>query len=106
MMLYVFIHGLTGRVFKALPLREAHEAGEEVFWNDYFHSLAIEAKGALETFPELRTMQGYISVVNTLQYLDTESFEMAEFRKEIFGMLSILNRIERKLSGKGGDADV
>lgn len=103
MMLYVFIHGLTGRVFKALPLREAYEAGEEVFWKDYFHSLAIDAKGAFETFPDLQAMPGYITVVNTLQYLNTEPSSMKQFRKEIFGILSILNGIERQL---GGDVDV
>lgn len=106
MMLYVFIHGLTGRIFKALPLREAHEAGKDVAWEVYFHSLSIDAKGALETFPELQQMSDYITVVNTLQYLNTESFEMAEFRREIFGMLSLLNRIEQKLAGRDGDADV
>lgn len=105
-MLYVFIHGLTGRIFKALPLREAYESGEDVGWKEYFHSLTIDATGALSTFPELQQMQSYLTIVNTLQYMDTESFKLAEFRREIFSMLRALNNIEARFSGKGGEADV
>ena len=104
MMLYVFIHGLTGRIFKMLPLREESDKGEMVYLNEYMESLARDVIGAMTTFPELAQYPEYITVVNTIQYLNMEPSEFAVFRKEVFHMLEILNGIDKKL--KGGAADV
>ena len=105
MMLYVFIHGLTGRIFKMLPLREESDNGEAVYLDEYMHSLARDVIGAMTTFPELINYPEYITVVNTIQYLNSESSDFQTFRKEVFHMLEILNGIDRKLKF-GGDSDV
>ena len=104
MMLFVFIRGLTGRVFKALPLREETDRGGEVFLDAYMQSLARDTIGAMTTFPELVNYPEYITVVNTIQYLSTTPSEFSVFRKEVFHMLEILNSISNKMQS-GGDAD-
>ena len=102
MMLFVYIHGLTGRVFKILPLREEMEEGRETHLEEYVSSLARDAFGALTTFPELQEMSDYITVVNILQYFDTAGVELPACKQEVFKMLKILNRIEKRLQEGGG----
>ena len=64
-MLYVFIRGLTGRIFKMLPLREEADTGEQVYLTEYMDSLARDVIGAMTTFPELAEFPEYITVVKT-----------------------------------------
>lgn len=103
-MLYVFIRGLTGRIFKMLPLREEADQGNQVYLSEYMESLARDVIGAMTTFPELTEFPEYVTVVNTLQFLNTNDSEFAVFRKEVFHMLAVLNGIDSKL--RAGDADV
>lgn len=103
-MLYVFIRGLTGRIFKMLPLREEADTGEQVYLTEYVDSLARDVIGAMTTFPELAEFPEYITVVNTIQYLNTVESDFSVFRKEVFHMLAVLNGIDKKL--RAGDADV
>ena len=105
MMLFVFIRGLTGRIFKMLPLREESDKGSDVYLEEYMQSLARDVIGAMTTFPELVHYPEYITVVNTVQYLNSEPSEFTVFRKEVFHMLEILNGISRKMQ-TGGDANV
>lgn len=98
-MLYVFIHGLTGRVFKMLPLKEAEDKGEEVYLDVYIESLARDMYGATETFPELKTMPGYVSALNIIEFLLHNSFTKSTCKREVFKILGILNNIEKQIGG-------
>ena len=105
MMLYAFIRGLTGRVFKMLPLREDADNGLDVYLEEYMQSLARDVIGSMVTFPELVNYPEYVTIVNTIQYLATTPTEFQIFRKEVFHMLEILNNVDAKLR-LGGDVDV
>lgn len=98
-MLYVFIRGLTGRVFKILPLKEAEDRGEEVYLNVYLESLARDMYGATETFPELQTMQGYVTALNIVGFLLHNEFTQNVCKREVFKVLGLLNSIEKQLEG-------
>lgn len=100
MMLYVFIHGLTGRVFKILPLKEAEENGENVYLGVYIESLARDMYGATETFPELQSMQGYVSALNIVEFLLHNDFSKSICKREVFKILRLLNEIEKQIGGE------
>lgn len=103
MMLYVFIHSLTGRVFKILPLKEDSDAGVNTHLGEYIGSVVRDAVGALSTFPQLQTSEEYISVVNTLQYLNEQGVSHAVCKQEVFKMLKLLNTIEKRLGGDSNE---
>lgn len=100
MMLFVYIHALTGRIFKILPLKEKEDDGEEVFLNEYIDGLWNDMKGALRTFPELEEVPEYMSVCNKVSFLASEEFDLKTCRKTVFGALKLLNRLEGKLGGE------
>ena len=100
MMLYVFIRGLTGRVFKVLPLREAELAGETAYLDTYLESLVRDMMGATDTFPELREMPEYITTLNIMQFMEHNDVTQEVCKQEVFKALRLLNTIERKLGGE------
>ena len=99
MMLYVFIRGLTGRVFKVLPLREAELAGEAAHVDMYLESLVRDMLGATDTFPELCEMPEYITTLNIMQFMEHNDVTQEVCKQEVFKALRLLNTIERKLGG-------
>lgn len=103
MMLYIFIRGLTGRVFKILPLTEEALSGEDVHLSDYLESCALDMVGALETFPELRDFEEYVTVLNIVQYMRNNEVTQEVCKREVFKALGLLNAIEGKLGGDAGD---
>lgn len=100
MMLYVFIHGLTGRIFKILPLREAELAGEETYLDSYLDSLLRDMVGSTDTFPELRETQEFVTTMNIVQFLKHNETTKEICKQEVFKALRLLNSIERKLGGE------
>lgn len=102
MMLYIFIHGLTGRVFKVLPLMEETLAGHDVHLDEYLDSCVLDMMGALDTFPELQGFAEYVTILNIVQYMAHNNMTQETCKREVFKALGLLNAIERKL---GGDCD-
>lgn len=100
MMLYVFIRGLTGRVFKILPLREAELAGDETHVGSYVESLLRDMQGATSTFPELCEMPEYITALNIVQFMEHNKVTQEVCKQEVFKALRLLNSIEKKLGGE------
>lgn len=101
MMLYIFIHGLTGRVFKILPLMEDALSGHDVHLGEYLDSCALDMAGALDTFPELEKFSEYATVLNIVQYMSHNEASQETCKREVFKALGLLNAIERKLGGDG-----
>ena len=99
MILFVFIHSMVGKVYKILPLKEEHDAGEDTHIAEYIDSLCTDAVGAFETFNELKAMASYITIVNTLQYLNTNDFDHVVCKREVFKMIRLLQQIEREIGG-------
>lgn len=89
MMLYVFIHGLTGRIFKILPLREAELAGEETYLASYLDSLLRDMVGSTDTFPELRETQEFVTTMNIVQFLKHNETTKEVCKQEVFKALRL-----------------
>lgn len=103
MMLYVYIRSMVGKVYKILPLKEEFDAGEDTHFKDYINSLCADAMGALETFPELRRMPSYITVLNDLQFLNISDFDHATCKREVFKMIRLLQKLEYEIGGASNE---
>lgn len=99
MFLYLYIHRLTGRVFKIIPLKEREDNGEETFVKEYVENLWQDMIGSFSTFPELDQIEAYASVLNKLGYLKDNEFDINICRKKVFESLKLLNSIEKALGG-------
>ena len=80
---------LVGKLYKILPLWELQFSGDittEVYWK-YLNSLTKEVIGALDTYPDLNQDGGYITIVNTLNYMKSHEITHEECRSEVFKMI-------------------
>lgn len=100
MMLYVYIRSLTGQIFKILPLKEKAEEGEEVYLQEYIDVLWNDMKGAFGVFPELEQIPEYMNVCSKISFLHDNEFDVRTCKKEVFGALKLLNRLEAELGGE------
>lgn len=98
----IYIHKITGKVFKILPLREEELKGRNMYLSDYIESLVKELIGSCKTFPILADNADYLSVINTLQYLADTPGTLNECRSEVIKMCKMLNVLEESV----GDAHV
>lgn len=96
--LSTFFEFITGKIFKILPLRE--DENESIY--EYLDSLRIEMTGAIETFPELHDNYEFMTLVNTINYLIGNEFDISTCKREVFKMLKTVNLLQMKA---GGDKD-
>lgn len=90
---------LVGKLYKILPLWELRSSdgiSSESYWK-YLNSLIKEIIGALDTYPELCEDGGYISVVNTLNYMKSHEVTHEECRSEVFKMIGQIELSEKGL---------
>lgn len=98
-----YLTSLTAKIYKLIPMRDDEESGKGVFLDKYIDSLIIEVMGALETYPELRENDKYISIVNTMQYIAHNYTEHSVWRRESFKMLRTLEKLRSSMGGDGYD---
>ena len=98
--LSTFLTVITGKIFKILPLRE----DDNEYVHEYLDSLRIEMTGAIETFPELHENYDFISLVNTINYLIGNDFDVPTCKREVFKMLKVVNRLQVNVGGEDEDA--
>lgn len=99
MSLSSYLKFLVGKLYKILPLWELQVAegiSSDAYWK-YLNSLIKEIIGALDTYPELREDNGYISVVNTLNYMKSHEVTHEECRSEVFKMIGQIELSEKGL---------
>ena len=89
-----YIHRITGRVFKVLPLHEATLNGDDMCVSEYINSLVGELLGSCKTFPSLADSSDYYAVINTLQNMADDPGTLDECRREVMKMCSLLNHLE------------
>lgn len=95
-----YVHRLTGKVFKLLPMKDEELLGENVYLNVYLGSLRKEIAGAMQTFPVLADDFDYVTVANTANYIAENAIAPADFSREVRKMLRLLNNVEAR-----GDRD-
>lgn len=94
-----YIDYITGEVYKMLVLREKAEQGEDVYLQQYIDSLFVEINGACSWSDYLKDSKNFTAVVSIIGYLSQNEVEFAQYRREVFKMLSLLNKISYKLGG-------
>ena len=90
---------LVGKIYKILPLWELQSSGDmnpETF-SKYLSSLIKEVIGALDTYPELNGDSGYITVINTLNYMKSHKITHTECRSEVFKMISQIEPSKKRI---------
>ena len=100
MSLYCYLTDLTRRIFKILPMREDEFNGTYMYLDVYLESLSIEMAGATSTFPSLSTDSDYIAVLNTINGLMCDSYDVAQTKREVFKALNLIRRISDRLGGE------
>ena len=84
-----FLTEMIGNIYKILPLNDENNIGTL----SYIESIAIQLTGSLETFPELKNNQKYISIINSINYLSKNNFTKNQCRREILRSTNILQHI-------------
>lgn len=89
----IYLSSLTDRIYKILPLRESCEFGDRSYLSKYISSLLVEVKGAEFTFPALSNLADYISILNTIQYLNEYELPISEVKREVFKMIRLVKKL-------------
>ncbi len=97
----VFVDHITGEIYKMLVLREKADKGEDVFLKEYIENLYVEVNGANYWSEYLAGSASYTTITSIIAYLSDNEVEFQKYRREVFKMLGLLNRINNEL---GGDA--
>lgn len=95
----LYIHRVTGQVFKLLRMKEEEAQGNTVFLSEYLDSLVISMRGAFDTFPELTEDYDYVTIVNIMHYISRNEVEQRVFRREVLKVLGLLNKVEKIVVG-------
>lgn len=95
-----YLKALEGKVFKCIPIFET----DRDTLNNYIQSLLIEMEGAVNRFPPLGLIDGYVDIQNTLSFFyGSNQYSHSVLRKEILKCMSILNKINQKNGGVNTD---
>ena len=88
----IFIKKMKNEIFKILPLKEETNAG----LYDYIDSVSVQLNGALYTYPFLSEDSDYVAVLNIINYLKRNKFNVKQCKREVFKCLEILNKVYEK----------
>lgn len=92
-----YLHSLTPKIFKVLPMYEEADPGLSV----YLERLLAELRGSTFTFPSLAGNSQYIAILNNLNYLLHYEYTKEECRRLVFDSISLVEKVNR--SGGVGD---
>lgn len=92
-----FIEYLTNEVYKMLVLKEREDSGETVYLESFIDNLFVETDGACIWSEWLRTNQRYTIVTSIMAHLSKNALEYKQYRREIFKMLNLLNKISEEI---------
>lgn len=84
-----FLEYMIGHIFKILPLNDNNNDGLK----DHIDSVTIQLIGALDTYPELKASQKYISIINSMNFLRKEEFTKRQCKREILRCTNILQKM-------------
>lgn len=87
-----YLHSLTGKIFKILPM---YESGDETVFI-YMEHLVAELSGGSFSFPELGSDASYISVLNNINFILHHECSVDQCKREVFNMLSSIDNLKEK----------
>lgn len=95
-----FLHSLTPKIYKLMPMREELENGSNIFLDEYVESLKIELIGALDTYEVLSDDGYYHAIVNTVQYMSSFQMSLTRWRSEVKKMLRLIDKLVNAVGGE------
>lgn len=99
--LTTYLVSLRNRVFKLLPMREAHDAGENNHLSEYLDNLNINCAGAFDCYPELADMKEIIEVRNNIAFLKNNSdVEFVKWRSIVLRSTRLIQSVTDKPKGE------
>lgn len=84
-----YLRSLIGKFYKIRPMRQNDDATLQV----YLASFIVDLEGSLYTFPSLREDSRYITVVNIAHWLNSNSFNCDEARREVEKAIDLIKKI-------------
>lgn len=81
--IHAYLDFLCGDIFKLLPMKEEEMNGSDSTIEQYLDALIINAKGAMQTFPELACEKKFYNIVNNLEFLRNNAVEFTKWRKTV-----------------------
>lgn len=96
---YNYFNFLINKTYKILPLKEECSATLK----SYLESYLCELIGNTSLVSTLVDEPRFISVLNTLQFLAAEEYDVKTCKKEVFKCIHLLEEINKKHFFKGGE---
>lgn len=93
-----YFKSLINKIYKILPIKES---GEPTLYK-YIESLLRELIGNKTLIVKLSNDAQYLSLLATLEYLNSNDCEVAVVRTEVFKAISICKKLQKKYCVKGG----
>ncbi len=95
--LNTYLTSLRNKVFKLLPMREAHDRGDKNHLDEYLDNLCANCAGAFDCYPELTTMKEIVEVRNNVVFLkNNENVEFAKWRSIVLRSTRLINSVVLK----------
>lgn len=91
---FTYLTGLQNKVFKLLPMREAHDRGDENHLYEYLDNLQSNYKGAFLCYPELSKNIALVEVQNNIAFLNgNRDIDFKKWRSIVLRSTRLLNSI-------------
>ena len=98
--LITYLICLRNKIFKLLPMREAHDKGEENHLGDYLENLYVYFDGGFGCYPELTREREIIEALGNVAFLKNNSdIDFKKWRSIILRSIRLVNAVASKYSG-------
>lgn len=95
--LKTYLFNLRNKVFKLLPMREAHDKGENNHIDEYLENLCSNFSGAFDCYPELVDESEVVEVYNNVAFLkNNKDVEFAKWRSLILRSTRLIQTVAVK----------
>lgn len=94
--LNTYLTSLRNKVFKLLPMREAHDNGEENHLDEYLDNLCANYTGAFACYPELADVRETVEVYTNIAFLKNNEVEFAKWRSIVLRSARLIQSVAIK----------
>ena len=95
--LNTYLSSLRNKVFKLLPMREAHDRGEDNHLDEYLENLCSNFSGAFNCYPELADVREIVEVYNNVVFLrHNREVEFTKWRSLILRSTRLIQTVAAK----------
>ena len=95
--LNTYLSSLRNKVFKLLPMREAHDRGDDNHLNEYLENLCSNFSGAFDCYPELADVREIVEVYNNIAFLKSnKEVEFTKWRSIVLRSTRLIQTVAAK----------